>query len=162
MIQKETKLIISDNSGGRIIKCISLRNSYKTVSAGFIIKGAIQRLRNKRRSKSRVKLGKLYSVLVIQVNRVGCSLVRACHRGPRSSRRSSRWVAWNSTCWSRRAAGSPNSRRHSVASKTGGSSGEEFERRRRTALTGTHGWRIWRDSNPRPLGSKPRDRKSVV
>lgn len=69
MIQKETKLIISDNSGGRIIKCISLRNSYKTVSAGFIIKGAIQRLRNKRRSKSRVKLGKLYSVLVIQVNR---------------------------------------------------------------------------------------------
>lgn len=69
MIQKETKLIISDNSGGRIIKCISLRNSYKTVSAGFIMKGAIQRLRNKRRSKSRVKLGKLYSVLVIQVNR---------------------------------------------------------------------------------------------
>lgn len=69
MIQKETKLIISDNSGGRIIKCISLRNSYKTVHAGFIIKGAIQRLRNKRRSKSRVKLGKLYSVLVIQANR---------------------------------------------------------------------------------------------
>jgi len=69
MIQKETKLIISDNSGGRIIKCVSLRNSYKTVPAGFIIKGAIQRLRNKRRSKSRVKVGKLYSVLVIQVNR---------------------------------------------------------------------------------------------
>jgi large subunit ribosomal protein L14 len=69
MIQKETKLIISDNSGGRIIKCVSLRNSYKTVPAGFIIKGAIQRLRNKRRSKSRVKVGKLYSVLVIQANR---------------------------------------------------------------------------------------------
>lgn len=69
MIQKESKLLISDNSGGRIIKCISLRNSYKTVGAGFIIKGAIQRLRNKRKSKSRVKIGKLYSVLIIQVNR---------------------------------------------------------------------------------------------
>ena len=85
MIQKESKLIISDNSGGRILKCISLRNSYKTVSAGFIIKGAIQRLRNKRRSKSRVKLGKLYSVLVIQVNRFltringkGINLLKNC------------------------------------------------------------------------------------
>lgn len=85
MIQKESKLIISDNSGGRILKCISLRNSYKTVFAGFIIKGAIQRLRNKRRSKSRVKLGKLYSVLVIQVNRFliringkGINLLKNC------------------------------------------------------------------------------------
>ena len=69
MIQKESKLLISDNSGGRIIKCISLRNSYKTVGAGFIVKGAIQRLRNKRKSKARVKIGKLYSVLIIQVNR---------------------------------------------------------------------------------------------
>jgi len=69
MIQKESRLIIADNSGGRIIKCISLRNSYKSVGSGFTIKGAVQRLRNKRRSKSRVKVGKLYSVLIIQVNR---------------------------------------------------------------------------------------------
>ena len=69
MIQRESKLIISDNSGGRILKCVSLYNSFKTVGAGFIIKGAIQRLRNKRRSKSRVKQGKLYSVMIIQTNR---------------------------------------------------------------------------------------------
>jgi large subunit ribosomal protein L14 len=69
MIQKETKLIILDNSGGRILKCISLKNSYKTVGSAFYIKGAIQRLRQKRRSKSRVKLGKLYTSLIIQVNR---------------------------------------------------------------------------------------------
>lgn len=69
MIQKESNLIVSDNSGGRILKCISLRNSYKSVSSAFIIKGAIQRLRNKRRSKARVKVGKLYSVLILQVNR---------------------------------------------------------------------------------------------
>ena len=68
MIQKETKLLISDNSGGRILKCVTLYNSFKTIGAGSIIKGAIQRLRNKRRSKSRVKQGKLYSVLVIQTN----------------------------------------------------------------------------------------------
>ncbi len=69
MIQKESKLIIADNSGGRLLKCISLKNSYKSVGSSFIIKGAVQKLRNKRRSKTRVKLGKIYSVLVIQVNR---------------------------------------------------------------------------------------------
>jgi large subunit ribosomal protein L14 len=66
MIQKETKLQLVDNSGGKIIKCISLRNSYKTATAGFIMKGAIQSLRTKRRSKSRVKIGKLYNALLIK------------------------------------------------------------------------------------------------
>jgi len=70
MIQKETKLIISDNSGGRFIKCISLKNSYKTVGSGFIVKGAIQRLRNKRRSKSKVQVGKIYPILIIKTNRI--------------------------------------------------------------------------------------------
>ena len=68
MIQKESNIKVVDNSGGKVIKCISLRNSYKTVGAGFIVKGAIQTLRPKRRSKSRVKVGKLYNVLVIQTN----------------------------------------------------------------------------------------------
>jgi len=66
MIQKETILRLCDNSGGRFTKCISIRNSYKTVGAGKIIKTAIQRLRKKRRSKSRVKKGKVYTTLVIQ------------------------------------------------------------------------------------------------
>lgn len=69
MIQKETQLLIADNSGGRFVKCISLKNSYKTVGSSFYIKGAVQRLRKKRRSKSRIKLGKIYTVLIIQVNR---------------------------------------------------------------------------------------------
>ena len=67
------ELLISDNSGGRILKCVSLYNSFKTIGAGSILKGAIQRLRNKRRSKSRVKQGKLYSVLVIQTNHFLCN-----------------------------------------------------------------------------------------
>jgi ribosomal protein L14 len=69
MIRKESQIIIADNSGGRLIKCVSLRNSYKSVGPSRIIKGAVQKLRNKRRSKTRVKLGKLYSVIIIQVNR---------------------------------------------------------------------------------------------
>jgi large subunit ribosomal protein L14 len=69
MIQKESKLLLCDNSGGRIAKCISLRHSYKTVGSGKIIKVAIQRLRKKRRSKSRVKKGKLYPSLIIQTRR---------------------------------------------------------------------------------------------
>ena len=73
MIQKESDILVVDNSGGKILKCVSLRNSYKTVGAGFIIKGAIQSLRTKRRSKSRVKVGKLYNVLVIQTK---CALMR--------------------------------------------------------------------------------------
>ncbi len=59
-------MILCDNSGGRIIKCISLKNSYKTFSIGKIFKGAIQRLRKKRKSKSKVKKGKLYPSLLIQ------------------------------------------------------------------------------------------------
>lgn len=69
MIQKESQLFITDNSGGRFIKCISLKNSYKTVGSSFYIKGAIQRLRRKRKSKTRVKLGKIYTVLILQVKK---------------------------------------------------------------------------------------------
>lgn len=69
MLQRESKLILCDNSGGRLVKCVSLRNSYKTVGIGKIIKVAIQRLRKKRKSKSRVKMGKLYPGLILQTRR---------------------------------------------------------------------------------------------
>jgi ribosomal protein L14 len=66
MIQIETKLHIFDNSGGSTTKCVSLRHSYKTVGAGIIMKGAIKTLRKKRRSKSKVKVGKMYNMLILQ------------------------------------------------------------------------------------------------
>ena len=66
MIQRETKLIIGDNSGGRFLKCITLKNSYKTISIGYFFKGCILKLRKKRRSKSRVKKGKIYTGLILQ------------------------------------------------------------------------------------------------
>jgi large subunit ribosomal protein L14 len=66
MIQRETKILVLDNSGGRIVKCVSLKNSYKRVGAGFIIKGSLERLRKKRRSKSKVKRSKLYNLLILQ------------------------------------------------------------------------------------------------
>lgn len=70
MIQIETNLILVDNSGGRIIKCISFKHLYKTITVGFFFKGCIRKLRKKRRSKSRVKKGKLYTAVVIQTKAI--------------------------------------------------------------------------------------------
>jgi large subunit ribosomal protein L14 len=66
MIQRETNLIIADNSGGKVLKCISIKNSYKNIGVGFFFKGCIKKLRKKRRLKSRVKKGKIYPALIIQ------------------------------------------------------------------------------------------------
>jgi len=70
MIQRETRLIISDNSGGRFLKCISIKNSYKIIKIGFFFKGCIKKLRKKRRSKSRVKKGNIYPALIIQTRKL--------------------------------------------------------------------------------------------
>ena len=66
MVSKFSFLILADNSGGRFFKCIALKRLYKSVCAGFIIKGVIKKLRKKRRSFSRVKKGSFYNGLVIQ------------------------------------------------------------------------------------------------
>jgi large subunit ribosomal protein L14 len=67
MIRRETILTIADNSGGRFIKCISLKNLFKEIGVGSFFRGCIKKLRRKRRSKSKVKKGNLYLALVIQI-----------------------------------------------------------------------------------------------
>ena len=66
MIQRYTMLTVADNSGGRFFKCLTLRFLYKSVTAGFIIRGCIRKLRRKRRRFSRVRKGCMYNALIIQ------------------------------------------------------------------------------------------------
>ena len=57
MIQQQTLLNVSDNSGAKIVKCIKVLGGFKRKIAyiGDLIVVVIYRLRNKARNKSKVK-----------------------------------------------------------------------------------------------------------
>ena len=61
MIQQETILQVADNSGAKTVKCIKVLGGYqkKYATLGDIIVVSIQELRNKSRSRSKFKKGKL-------------------------------------------------------------------------------------------------------
>ena len=68
MIQTQTLLKVSDNSGGKIVRCLKLLkkgNNPKIASIGDIIVVSVQSIRIKNRLTSKVKKGDvLYAVVV--------------------------------------------------------------------------------------------------
>jgi len=69
MIQLQTILNVSDNSGAKTAKCIKVFGGFKkkTANIGDIVLVSIQKLRNKIKLKSKVKKGEVYKAIVIRV-----------------------------------------------------------------------------------------------
>lgn len=73
MIQQQTILKVSDNSGAKTAKCIKVLGGFKKRFAhvGDVIVVSIQQLRNKSKKISKVKKGEIYKALIIRTkNRV--------------------------------------------------------------------------------------------
>lgn len=66
MIQKETILVIADNSGAKFIKCFYIYKKRKVALLDTTIKGSVISLRNKRRKVSKVKRGQKIKALILQ------------------------------------------------------------------------------------------------
>lgn len=68
MIQQQTILKVSDNSGAKSAKCIKVLGGFKKRFAklGNVIVVSIKELRNKSRRTSKVKKGEVYKALIIK------------------------------------------------------------------------------------------------
>jgi large subunit ribosomal protein L14 len=68
MIQQQTVLKASDNSGAKSVKCIKVLGSFrkKTAKLGDVIIVSVQELRNKSKKTSKVKKGHVCKALVIK------------------------------------------------------------------------------------------------
>ena len=80
MIQQQTILKVSDNSGAKTVKCIKVLGGYKkkTAKLGDSIVVSIKELRNKSKITSRVKKGEVYTAIILktktkQTNKDGSS-----------------------------------------------------------------------------------------
>ena len=68
MIQQQTILKVSDNSGAKTAKCIKILGGFKRKVAklGDVIIVSIHQLRNKSRITSKVQTGEVYRALIIR------------------------------------------------------------------------------------------------
>ena len=68
MIQQESLLKVSDNSGAKIVKCIKVLGGFKKryASVGDLIIVSVQKLRNKSKKTSKVLKGGVFRALVLR------------------------------------------------------------------------------------------------
>ena len=68
MIQPQTILKVSDNSGAKTVKCIKVLNGFKKKYAklGDYIIVSVQQLRNKFKATSKVKKGEVHKALIVR------------------------------------------------------------------------------------------------
>jgi large subunit ribosomal protein L14 len=68
MIQQQTILKVSDNSGAKTVRCFKILGGFKKKYAtlGDIIIVSVQKLRNKSKKTSKVKTGEVYKALIIR------------------------------------------------------------------------------------------------
>lgn len=68
MIQQQTILKVSDNSGAKTVKCIKVLKGFKKKYAkiGDIIVVSVQQIRNKAKNTSKVKKKEVYHALIIR------------------------------------------------------------------------------------------------
>lgn len=68
MIQQQTILKVSDNSGAKTVRCIRVlggfRKKYAKLGDSIIV--SVQQLRNKSKNTSKVKKGEVYKALIIR------------------------------------------------------------------------------------------------
>ena len=72
MIQQQTILKVSDNSGAKTAKCIKVLGGFKKRFAysGDTIVVSIQQLRNKSKKTSKVKKGEIYRALILRTKKI--------------------------------------------------------------------------------------------
>ena len=68
MIQQQTTLKVTDNSGAKTVKCIKVLNGFNRRSSvlGDTIIVSIQKLRNKARLTSKVQKGEVHKAVIIR------------------------------------------------------------------------------------------------
>jgi large subunit ribosomal protein L14 len=68
MIQQQTILKVSDNSGAKTVRCFKVLGGFKKKYAtlGDTIIVSVQKLRNKLKKTSKVKKGEIYKALIIR------------------------------------------------------------------------------------------------
>jgi large subunit ribosomal protein L14 len=68
MIQQQTILRVSDNSGAKTVRCFKVLGGFKKkyASLGDVIIVSVQKLRNKLKKTSKVKKGEVYKALIIR------------------------------------------------------------------------------------------------
>ena len=71
MIQSQTKLKVTDNSGGKIVKCFKVKGGFqkKTAQLGEIIVVSVQKLRSKYKKVHKVKKGEVYQALIVRTKK---------------------------------------------------------------------------------------------
>jgi large subunit ribosomal protein L14 len=71
MIQQQTLLKVTDNSGAKTVKCIKVLGGFKRKFAylGNIIVVSIHQLRNKSKTTSKVQKGEVYKALIIRTKK---------------------------------------------------------------------------------------------
>lgn len=71
MIQQQTILRVTDNSGAKSVKCIKVLKGFKRRFAilNDIIIVSVQKLRNKARSTSKVQKGEIHRALIIRTKK---------------------------------------------------------------------------------------------
>jgi len=72
MIQQQTILKVTDNSGAKTVRCIKVPGGFKKKIAklGDIIIVSIQKLRNKAKLNSKVKKKEVYKALIIRTKAI--------------------------------------------------------------------------------------------
>ena len=75
MIQQNTILKVSDNSGAKTVRCIKVLGGFKKKIAklGNKIVISIQQLRNRSKTTSKVKRGEVYQAIVLKTKKNGFS-----------------------------------------------------------------------------------------
>ena len=71
MIQQQTILKVTDNSGAKNVKCIKVLGGFKRKFAklGNIVIVSIKSLRNKSKKTSKVKKGEIYKALIVKTKK---------------------------------------------------------------------------------------------
>jgi len=71
MIQQQTTLKVSDNSGAKLVRCIKVIGGFnrKTAFIGDIIVVSVLQLRNKSKVTSKVRKGEVYKALIIRTKK---------------------------------------------------------------------------------------------
>ena len=71
MIQLQTILKVTDNSGAKTVKCIKILGGFKKKFSfiGNVIVVSVQKLRNKSKITSKVKKGEIYKALIVRTKK---------------------------------------------------------------------------------------------
>ena len=71
MIQQQTKLKVTDNSGAKTVKCIKVLGGFKKKFSyvGDVIIVSIKKLRNKSKLTAKVKKGQVFKALIVRTKK---------------------------------------------------------------------------------------------